>query len=212
MSYIIGRGRYARETYPEKSTGGSASAFARNYATGPKSSTVISSSGTEIPWNTIDSVSAWDSTKTYKTDDLVSDSGDIYISLIDANTGNDPTSSPLDWSSSTNTPIGVPITPRSTGIVRVTSVIALNNADSPVAIDVQAQVEINGSPAAFPPITLSTSVTGDTGIIPILAELQLTVGVQSVIQILLTASVDSEVSIVALSSTLELQEVTAATG
>ena len=211
MSYIIGRGRYARETYPEKSTGGSASAFARNYATGPKSSTGISDSGTEIPWNTIDSVSAWDSTKTYEIGDLVSDSGDVYISLIDANTGNDPTSSP-DWSSSTNTPIGVPITPRSTGIVRVTSVIALNNADSPVAIDVQAQVEINRSPAAFPPVTLSTSVTGDTGIIPILAELQLTVGVQSVIQILLTASVDSEVSIVALSSTLELQEVTAATG
>lgn len=42
-------------------------------------------------------VGVWDGTTTYELDDAVTVSGVIYRSLIDSNTGNDPTTSTTDW-------------------------------------------------------------------------------------------------------------------
>lgn len=51
MAHRIGR-KYASETYPERAGGGgAASAFARNFATGPKGSPAT---GVQIQWNSID--------------------------------------------------------------------------------------------------------------------------------------------------------------
>jgi hypothetical protein len=56
MGFIIGRGRYARETYPE--TGGSSdAAFARNSATGPSGLVPLDNGvDTYVPWHEVESV------------------------------------------------------------------------------------------------------------------------------------------------------------
>ena len=56
MAFRIGR-RYAQHVYPETGGGrggGTATAFARNFATGPKSDTEITGGGIQVPWNGID--------------------------------------------------------------------------------------------------------------------------------------------------------------
>lgn len=53
MPYVIGR--RGRETYPEAPRGGSGGAsFARNFASGPKGDTPISTEGNKIQWNAVD--------------------------------------------------------------------------------------------------------------------------------------------------------------
>lgn len=52
---VVGRtGALRLYHYPEPRFGGAAAALARNYATGPKSSTVVDTDGVEVPWNSID--------------------------------------------------------------------------------------------------------------------------------------------------------------
>jgi hypothetical protein len=59
MAYIIGRGRYAREAYPQSpGAGGGASAGGRNSARGPAAPVAIDTAGTAVPWTSIESTGA----------------------------------------------------------------------------------------------------------------------------------------------------------
>lgn len=59
MGRIIGRGRYATETYPETGSGrGVSAALARNSAYGPSSSTALSGAAVAIPWTIVESTDA----------------------------------------------------------------------------------------------------------------------------------------------------------
>ena len=112
----------------------------------------------------------------------------------------------------------VPITPRSTGVVRVIGVVTVKNSDTNQH-NVQVQIQVNGITFSIP---LSEEVTvAPTGgeersagtAIPILVELTgLPIGFTFPIQVLVTSFVDNVLTINAMSSTLEVMEVPVATG
>lgn len=108
----------------------------------------------------------------------------------------------------------VPITPQSTGIIRIDGAITLkNHSGDSVVVVVSAQV--NGVDLPFPLAESISIPTNSFAVVPILAETTaLPVGTPVNIQILV-ASDDSdtdEITIVLESSTLGVQEVSAATG
>jgi hypothetical protein len=108
--------------------------------------------------------------------------------------------------------INVPITPKSTGIVRIHSVVTIkNSSNAPVQAAVVAAV--GGTPL---PVPLSESVTipaAGSVSLPILTETPaLPIGVLANISIGVVASANGALSVVTGSSSLEVQEVQAATG
>lgn len=167
MTEFVGRtGSNRVYSYPETRRGVSPlTAFARNFATGPKAGISIGDPGIQVQWNSID-------------------------------VGVDPDED-------------VPITPISTGIVRISGVIAVSNdPGAPVSILVEIQVDDVTLPI---PLTLYSTVA-DAGqvAIPFLAEVTLPIGVTSNIQIFVTG--DAGTALMQESSSIEVQEVAVATG
>jgi hypothetical protein len=108
--------------------------------------------------------------------------------------------------------VNVPITPRSTGIVRIHSVVTVkNSSNAPVQATVAAVV--NGTPLPVPGFESVTIPASGSMAIPILTETPpLPIGVLANIEIAVVASADAALSLIFASSSLEVQEVQAATG
>jgi hypothetical protein len=116
--------------------------------------------------------------------------------------------------------ISVPITPKSTGIIRITGVVAVKNS-SGAAVNVLVQVALNGVRQVVP---FSEEVTvvnhapdafniGGAATLPIVAELAgLVVGVTRLVSIVVTAETAVAINLLAATCTLDIQEVAAATG
>jgi hypothetical protein len=122
----------------------------------------------------------------------------------------------IDSGAATPSP-DVPITTQTTGIVLITGVIELKNVSgSPV--DAHVEVIVGGVPLDVPfneVVTIQGSFADTFAAIPIVAEttaLQTPVGVATNIQVLVIASNSDVLSAVAGSCTLNLQEVSVATG
>jgi hypothetical protein len=168
MSEFVGRtGSNRVYSYPEtRRSGDPLTAFARNFATGTKSSAAISGGGIQVPWNAIDV-----SPGTPSTD--------------------------------------VPITPRSTGIVRISGVISVENSSgSPIAVAI-VSVQINNG-IALPFSSVVAPLADDEAItIPFLVEVSLPIGVTSNIEIFVSGD---NAHLLADGSAIEVQEVSVATG
>jgi hypothetical protein len=115
----------------------------------------------------------------------------------------------------------VPITPVSTGRVRVIGVVAVSNsANAPV--NVLVQVEVNGVRSALPLKVEATVINhaadsigiGGASAIPIEIEIPtvLTLGVTANIRVVVTAQSSPALTLIQDSSTLDVQEVSVATG
>lgn len=111
----------------------------------------------------------------------------------------------------------VPITPAVTGIIMVRGVICLKNTSSDPQVDsgVQVLVQVGNPPAVtlIPFLELVTVEIGDAVVVPILTQTDpQPIGVPTSISILLLAGDAGTISLVSQSSSLEIQEVPAATG
>jgi len=110
--------------------------------------------------------------------------------------------------------IDVPITPQSTGIIRIHSVVSIKNA-SMAPVSALLIVVVNGTTLTVPLFELVVIPADGAGVLPVLTEttpILTPIGVQAMIEIVVFASTDSALSFTALSSSLEVQEVQAATG
>ena len=105
----------------------------------------------------------------------------------------------------------VPITPRSTGVVRISGVLSLS-CISEGNEWVQLLVQVGGVAQAIPAVEKDTVSAGGFTAVPFLAEVTLPIGVAANIQIKLNPRVNDTVTIVADSCTIEVQEVPVATG
>jgi hypothetical protein len=107
----------------------------------------------------------------------------------------------------------VPITPHVTGRVQVSGVIAFENS-SATPVNVQVEVQINDITTTIPASDRASLVAApvesvSTVAIPFSVMLPLTLGVESLIQIRVSANDDvATINVVADSSTIEIQEVT----
>lgn len=146
--------------------------FARNFATGPETTTPIETTGTMVVWNSID-------------------------------VGADPSQD-------------VPITPISTGVVRVSAVIPLKSSFDTETESVGVLLLVDASPVGHPAFEAVSVAPNGFDELTVLAEITgLTVGVTVNISIQLTASNQTQsetLSIAQESSSIELEEVPAATG
>lgn len=115
--------------------------------------------------------------------------------------------------------VNVPITPISTGIVRIFGVISLKNTSNDPASDgrVQILISVNGT-FGFPSLELNSVGSGgvsNSEAVPFLIEttvIQTPIGVLANIQISVLADADGKIVLIAESSTVSVQEVSAATG
>lgn len=107
--------------------------------------------------------------------------------------------------------VNIPITPRATGRMLITGEISIANT-AEGALDVQAQIQVDGSTQTFPLLEKITIPIGGFGVIPIVAVPPLmTVGTTKNISILLTAS-SAGLQLSPESSEINIQEVALATG
>lgn len=111
----------------------------------------------------------------------------------------------------------VPITPAVTGIIMVRGVLVLKNTSSDPQVNsgVQVIVQVGNPPVdtLIPFLEVATINIGDAVVIPILTQTDpQPVGVATSISILLIAGDAGTISLVSQSSSLEIQEVPAATG
>jgi hypothetical protein len=135
--------------------------------------------------------------------------------LVDADPG-----SQIIWNSmdvGTAPSADVPITPAVTGIIRVAAVICLKNtsSDPQVLSGVQAIVQVGNPPVdtLIPFLERASIDIGEAVVIPILTETApQPIGVPTSISILLIAGDAGAISLVSQSSSLDIQEVSAATG
>lgn len=203
--FRIGR-KFASHSYPD-TRAATTVPYARNFAVGPGTVTDVTV-GTPVPWGVIEAIAAWGNTTTYALGALVSfTDGNTYISLAGGNLNNQPDVSPAFWALNSI----VPITPRSTGLIRIAGVISLKSAGD--AAIVAVQVRVNGFVFPIPDFEAVTIGSGELGVLPILVEtIPLTIGVTAAIEVLVTAIGPGSVSLTAASSTLDVQEVQAATG
>lgn len=126
-------------------------------------------------------------------------------------------SAPVDGSTTvgairngTSNSVDVPITPRTTGVVRIQGIVLIGNTTG-APIDVTVNVQVNGTNLPVPTQAAAAVLDATTGIetLPFLAETLLPVGVTSLIQI----SVDADgATLIAEDSSVEIQEVSFATG
>lgn len=106
----------------------------------------------------------------------------------------------------------VPITPRVTGVVRVSGVVTVQNQSGSPVSEVQIGVQVNGGPLLTPVSDIAPLLDGETITIPFLVEtdpLDTPVGVTSNIQVLVDGS---GATVLASGSSIDVQEVSAATG
>lgn len=175
MSEFVGRtGSHRGYSYPETGRrAGAPSAFARNFATGPKTTTAIGLGGLPIPWNSIDVA-------------------------------------PITPSSD------VPITPLSTGVVRISGVVTVHNpSDASPTPAVIINISLNNGsflPAQssfIPPLLPGQAIT-----VPFLAETTPTdtpVGVTTTVQVFVDGD-PGGAELLASASAIEVQEVAVSTG
>lgn len=140
------------------------------------------------------------------------DGGDQPLVVFDAS---NPQNNAIEWAlleSGTSPNADVPITPRSSGIIRISGVLTVSNSDA-AAHTVQVLVVVNG--VAVPAPGAETVTVPATGVVavPFLTEtIPLPLGMAATIEILAVASADGYLSAVLDSSTLDIQEVAPATG
>lgn len=105
----------------------------------------------------------------------------------------------------------VPITPQSTGVVLISAVVTISNAaDDPATFSVRLQMDAPPGNLPVPPgpIAIGPIAAGETVVVPLLMETPIVVGETHTISIFVLG----EVVVVAEGSTLNLQEVSVATG
>ena len=106
----------------------------------------------------------------------------------------------------------VTITPQSSGVIRVSAVISVENEHAGPE-DVSIQVQVDDVTVPVPLDLIYTFAGQGTVAVPVLAEITgLTIGAPITIQILAAADSDGHLVFVERSSTIEVQEVPVATG
>jgi hypothetical protein len=126
-----------------------------------------------------------------------------------------PADNAIDWAlleSGTSPNVNVPITPRSSGIVRISGVVTVSNSDA-AAHTVQIIIGVNGAVVPAPAGETVTVPANGVVAVPFLTEtIPLPIGTTATVEILAVASSNGHLSAVLDSSTLDIQEVTPATG
>jgi hypothetical protein len=109
--------------------------------------------------------------------------------------------------------VNVPITPRSSGIIRITGVVVVKSSSEIVEI-VNLEVEINGTAISIPQFEAQSILDGGFATIPFVTENTsfLPIGVVANVSVRVTASSDDVLQLRPASSTIDVQEVPAATG
>jgi hypothetical protein len=238
--FRIGR-KSAQHFYPESSRASALSLFARNFATGPKFSTALApdaqipwnSIDADVPTtpftiaaNGITVSIAGDVTAAFQNFDDVTVKPTVPASLtvvfrtivtvpvfalgfttFDINAAIDPTTTAGFISTSAS----VPITPRVTGVVRVSGVVTVSNP-TVAPIDVEIGVQVNGGPTLTPDSEIASLLPGGVITIPFLVEtnpLDTPIGVTSNIQVIVDGN---GAEVVSSGSSIDVQEVSVATG
>lgn len=128
-----------------------------------------------------------------------------------------PANNAVVWSvleAGTSPNILVPITPKSSGIIRISGVLSVRNNDAS-AHTVQVIVGVDGAPLPVPASEIVTLPAGEGSFVavPFLTETPvLAPGVTSTVEILAIADADGFLTLSAGSSTLELLEMVPASG
>jgi len=221
MTEFVGRtGGMRLYSYPESSRNTTVP-FARNFAfaTSDLAGTPIETAGTFIVWSAMAAgAPSWNNITTYALGDRVIFTGTLktYKSLQNGNLNNQPDISPLFWEENTE----VPITPKSTGIVRISGVVVVKSS-SVGQEAVTLQVFVNGVMLEVPFAEIASVDPTDTPpgfgavAIPFLTQSSfgaLAIGTTALVQIKLFATDDDVLFISAESTTIELQEVVEASG
>jgi hypothetical protein len=108
--------------------------------------------------------------------------------------------------------VNVPITPRSSGILRISGVIVIAST-AEVDRVVSLVVQVNGASMSVPLTEANTVTAGGFEVVAFATEtLALPIGPTYNVQIFLNASAPDELLVEARSSTIEVQEILAATG
>lgn len=105
----------------------------------------------------------------------------------------------------------VPITPRATGVVLISGMVAVANT-SGAQCAVLITVKLDGVPIAPPTVMSPTVENGGLVIVPILIEVDIPVGETHAISVSAEGEAVSNVILVGEGSSLNLQEVSVATG
>lgn len=203
MSEFIGRtGSHRSYSYPEAPRGGGnpLTAFARNFASGPKTGTDLGAGGVEIPWNSIDALSTPFTIAAAGV--TVSIPGDVTAVFINGEkvrvAPTVPVSTPTVLRTIVTPPVfaagfttfnlsgnidgsttagfiddqtSVPITPRATGIVLVSGIVTVRNTTG-APIEIQIIVRVDGVNQPVPNTLLFTiAATNSKAVIPFMAEL-----------------------------------------
>jgi len=111
--------------------------------------------------------------------------------------------------------VNIPITPLSTGVVRISGTIVTRNdtTDPETQSGLQVLVQVDGASQTFPFFEAPSTEIASGQAIPFLAEVSgLAIGVQSNISILLIAQDANGAVLQELSSSIEVIEVAASTG
>lgn len=237
MAHRMGR-KFAQETYPETPSAAAlaATAFARNFATGPKTDQAIGV-GILVPWNAIDvqsqkfTIAAGGTTVSIAGDQTGAYANGSTVTLTPTTPAVLPPvthtitsvpvfaagfttfsiDSPIDATTTAGT-IGsatnVPITPKSTGVVLITGVVTANNT-SGAPVNVSVNVLINGS--AVPALTFSETTIPDASeaSIPFMAEAVIPVGQTQNVEVFVNGT---GAFVVGSGSVVNVQEVPASTG
>ncbi len=219
MTEFVGRtGAHRNYSYPETRRN-TTTPFARNFAFGPGdvAGQPIETSGTFIVWTAIEAnVQSWNNTTTYALGDVVTFGLKSYKSLQNGNLNNQPDTSPLFWAENTE----VPITPRSTGLIKISGVVCVKSS-SVGQEAVTLQVFANGVALDVPFAEICSIDPTDTPpgfgalAIPFMTLMTLAnapIGVTNQIQIKLFATADDVLFIASESSTIFLEEIPEATG
>ena len=239
--FRIGR-KSAQHLYPESPRASALSLFARNFATGTKFGMDLSPSiqipwnsiDADVPTTPFTIVAngvtvsiAGDVTAVFQNFDDVTLKPTVPASLsvvfrtivtvpvfalgfttFDLNAAIDPTTT----AGFIGTSASVPITPRVTGIVRVSGVVTVQNGSGAPVSEVQIGVQVNGGPLLTPVSDIVPLLDGEVITIPFLVEtnpLDTPVGVTSNIQVLVDGS---GATVLGDGSSIDVQEVQAATG
>ena len=233
----------AQHVYPDNPRAAALALFARNFATGPKIDTAVST-GIQIPWNFIDSEPTFvfgvaaggvtvtipgDVTGSFANGDIIElfptvpVAGPGVVRLVASNPAfaagvtTFDISAPVDVTTTvgairngTSNSVDVPITPRTTGVVKIQGVVLIGN-ETGAPVDVTVVIQVNGVNLPVPTQAAAVQLAATTGLatLPFLAETLLPVGVTSLIQV---AVAGDGATLIAEDCSIEVQEVSFATG
>lgn len=107
----------------------------------------------------------------------------------------------------------VPITPENTGVLRISGVICVKNSSGVDTVDATVTILVNDVTIPLPEFDKASVTPNGFESIPFLAEVTgLTVGVGATVSIVVFASADGALHFGVSSSSIEVQEVSVATG